>query len=134
MVASFLPDRSDAKRAGRSRFVIDGLTELGEREIPEHAVPVIVQNAQVVGLAQILHDDFKIRNGTTLRLQAVFSPCTADALTGRLTGPETLRVALKPLKAANQPGPIEKIFNQGAPLYIRESRFRTGLNALPPCL
>jgi hypothetical protein len=38
------------------------------------------------------------------------------------------------LKAANQPGPIEKSSTTALSLYIRESRFRTGLNALPPCL
>jgi hypothetical protein len=54
MMASFPPAPGDAKSAGRSRFVIDGLTELGQREITEHPVPVIVQHPQVVGLMQIL--------------------------------------------------------------------------------
>jgi len=54
-----------------------------------------------------------VRNGSTLCFQAVFSPGTAGALAGWLTGPETLRLALKPLKASNQPGQITKIFNHG---------------------
>jgi hypothetical protein len=53
-------------------------------------------------------------NGPAFRFQAVFSPATADALTGRLTGPETLRFALKALKAPNQPCQIAKIFYHGA--------------------
>jgi hypothetical protein len=57
---------------------------------------------------------FFVRNGPAIRFQAVFSPGTANALAGRLTGPETLRVALKPLKASNQPGQITKIFNHEA--------------------
>jgi hypothetical protein len=56
---------------------------------------------------------FTMINGPAFRFQAVFSPATADALTGRLTGPETLRFALKPLKASNQFGQIAKIFNHG---------------------
>jgi hypothetical protein len=37
----------------------------------------------------------------------------------RLTGSETLRFVLKPLKASNQPGQIAKIFRHGAaPLYL----------------
>jgi len=61
---------------------------------------------------------FRARNGSDLRFQAVFSPCTANALTGRLTGPETLRFSLQPLKAADQPGKIRKIIQHGAfPLY-----------------
>jgi hypothetical protein len=55
-----------------------------------------------------------IRNAIFFGFQAVFSPCTADALTGWLTSPETRRLALKPLKAANQSGKVAKIVNHGA--------------------
>jgi len=56
MLASF----QAVQGTGDLRFVINRLPKLAEREIPEHPVTVIVQNPQIVGLVQVLHDDLEV--------------------------------------------------------------------------
>jgi hypothetical protein len=70
----------------------------------------LVKQLSLIDLVKIL---LIIRNGTSLKLQAVFTPGTAEPLTGWLAGPEALRFALQPLKASNQLGQIAEIFNHG---------------------
>src|SRR5512137_1700845 len=75
---------------------------------------------------------FAIINGPAFRFQAVFTPCTADALTGRLAGPEALRFALQPLKASNQPGQIAEIFNHGDNHLSSQAQVPYGLKLCRP--
>jgi hypothetical protein len=59
----------------------------------------------------------------TFRFQAVFAP-SAQGLFARIAGcPETLRIALKPLKASNQPAQIELIIVHAAALNGGEPQF-----------
>ena len=73
-----------------------------------------------------------IINGPAFRFQAVFTPPTADALTGWLAGPETLRFALQPLKASNQPGQIAEIFNHGDNPHASQAQVLYGLKHCRP--
>jgi len=63
--------------------MVHRLPELAEREIPEHTVSVIVENPQVIGLVQVLHDDLKV-------LAVLF----LDLLHGHLIGDELLHSAV----------------------------------------
>ena len=76
-----------------------------------------------------------IINGPAFRFQAVFTPPTADALTGWLAGPEALRFALQPLKASNQPGQIAEIFNHGDTPHASQAYLPYGLkHCRPACV
>jgi len=75
---------------------------------------------------------FAITNSPAFRFQAVFTPCTADALTGWLAGPEALRFALQPLKASNQPGQIAEIFNHSDNPHSSQAQVSYGLKHCRP--
>jgi hypothetical protein len=93
-----------------------------------HGQPVVKQ----LSLIDLVKTLLIIRNGTSLKYQAVFSPGTADALTGRWAGPESLRFALQPLNASNQPGQIAEIFNQGDNPHSSQAQVPYGLKHCRP--
>jgi hypothetical protein len=61
------------------RPVAAGRPQILEREIVEHPVPVIIQNPQIVGLMQILHNEV-----------AVFAILLTDVIHGDFVGHEFL--------------------------------------------
>ncbi len=93
-----------------------------------HDQPLVKQ----LSLIDLVKTLLIIRNGTSLKLQAVFSPGTAEPLTGWLAGPEALRFALQPLKASNQLGQIAEIFNHGDNPHSSQAQVPYGLKHCRP--
>jgi hypothetical protein len=92
----------------------------------------LVKQLSLIDLVKIL---LIIRNGASLKLQAVFSPGTAEPLTGWLAGSEeALQFALQPLKASNQLGQIAEIFNHGDNPHSSQAQVPYRLkHCLPAC-